>query len=740
MLKLIKYFKPYSVLILLTLFLLFGQAMAELSLPEYLSKIVNVGIQQKGIHNAVPESIRSGEMEKIFLFMNEQDIETVKDHYVLLDKSKLDASEYQQLIEDYPSLAQESIYILDTDKQSDINKLNNLLGRPIMIVANIEVNELTEYAPNEYVVPTGVDPFAYIASLTEEDYRHLMNLIDEKTKMLPQSIITQSAISYIAEEYKEAGVDVNSIQNTYILHTGGIMLLYALLGAAAAISVGFISARIAAGFARNIRLKIFEKVERYSNIEFDKFSTASLITRTTNDITQIQMIFMMMFRSFFYAPIIGIGAIVKALGEDVSLLWLIGAAVFVMVIMIATIFSISHPRFKLMQKLVDKLSLKTREMLSGLMVIRAFNAQRNEEEKFDKTNVELTKLNMFVNLIMVAMMPGMMLLMNGTMLGIIWFGARQVDFGTIQVGSMMAFMQYAMQVIMAFMMMSMAFNMLPRANVSANRIAEVLETGLSILDPPSPQSFDPDIKGKVEFRKVSFKYPDADEYVLKDISFKAEPGQTIAFIGGTGSGKSTLINLIPRFYDVTDGNILVNDTDIRTVTQHDLREKIGYVPQRNILFSGTIESNIKYGDETACEEEVKTAARIAQASEFIDHSADGLHMSVAQGGMNLSGGQKQRLSIARALARKPEIFILDDSFSALDFRTDAALRRALKSEIKDSTVLIVAQRISTIMNADQIIVLDQGRIVGIGKHRDLMEKCDVYREIALSQLSKEELA
>jgi ATP-binding cassette subfamily B protein len=520
---------------------------------------------------------------------------------------------------------------------------------------------------------------------------------------------------------------------------GLIMLGITLAGAIASVIVGFISARIAAGLGRDLRRRQFERVENFSSTEFDKFSTASLITRSTNDITQIQLLMVMLFRFVFYAPILGIGGIIKVLSLDRSMLWIIAAAVAMLLTLVGVMFLIAIPKFRSMQNLVDKLNLVTREFISGLMVIRAFNTQKSAEGKFDLANSDLTRVSLFVNRVLVFMMPVMMLIMNGSMLLIIWVGAHQVNIGAMQVGDVMAAIQYATQIIFAFLMISFVFIMLPRASVSAVRVSEVLDTQPVIKDPIEAEKFRNDLKGTVEFKDVSFRYPGAEEDVLKHISFTAKPGQTTAFIGSTGSGKSTLVNMIMRFYDVCEGEVMVDGTDVRNVSQHDLRDKIGYVPQQAVLFSGTIESNIKYGNEKASQPELEKFASIAQATEFITSSEKGYATVVAQGGTNLSGGQKQRLSIARALAKQPEIFVFDDSFSALDFTTDAALRRALKQETAQATVLIVTQRIGPVMGADQIIVLEDGAIAGVGTHQQLMKGSAVYREIALSQLSKEEL-
>jgi ATP-binding cassette subfamily B protein len=526
----------------------------------------------------------------------------------------------------------------------------------------------------------------------------------------------------------------------YILHTGLLMLLITGLSAASTIMVAFFASRTAAGVARDLRKDLFIRVQHFSNAEFDKFSTASLITRTTNDITQIQMLLVIMIRMVFYAPIMGIGGVFRALSKSVSMSWIIALAVIVLFGIISVLYSIAMPKFMLMQKLIDRLNLVTRENLSGIMVVRAFNNQKFEEERFDKANQDVTKVGLFVNRAMAILFPSMMLVMNGVTLLIVWVGAHQIENSSMRVGDMMAFMQYAIQIIFAFLMFSMLFIMIPRASVSAERIAEVLETEPSIKDPENPKQFDETQAGTVEFRNVSFKYPGAEDYALKDVSFKVLPGQTVGIIGRTGSGKSTLVNLILRFYDVTEGQVLVDGVDVREVKQEDLRRRIGYVPQKSWLFSGTIKSNLKYGNDLATEEDLIEAAEIAQAMEFINEKPKKFDTEIAQGGTNVSGGQKQRLSIARALVKKPEIYIFDESFSALDFRTEAALRKAIKEKLKGSTVIMVSQRVSTLFNADQIIVLEEGRVVGIGRHKDLMRTCPTYRDIALSQLKEEELA
>ena len=575
-------------------------------------------------------------------------------------------------------------------------------------------------------------PVAQLSQVTDK--------INTPFDALGERMVIQAAVGPVKDEYTALGMDTGRLQNSFILRVGGVMLLLALLSGVCTVAVVFVSSRIAAGIARDIRQDIFEKVSSFANTEFDKFSTASLITRSTNDITQIQMVVAVMVRIVFYAPIIAVGGIIRMMGKDSSMWWLIAVAVVVSLSIIVVIISISLPKYRRIQSLIDRLNLVARENLSGMMVIRAFNRQPFEEKRFDRTNLDLTADSLFVNRVMVVMMPLMMLIMNVLGLTIVWVGAHQVAEANMQVGDMMAVMQYAMQIVMAFLMLSTMIVVLPRASVSSDRIADVLETNPVIHDPPMPERFGQPFKGIIEFRNVSFRYPGAEEDALHDISFTALPGQTTALIGTTGAGKSTVANLIPRFYEVTDGVILINGKDIRRVTQHDLRDKIGYVPQKSILFSGTVESNLRYADENASAAGIQSAINIAQAAEFVSAYPEGTALAISQGGANVSGGQKQRLSIARALVKKPPIYIFDDSFSALDFRTDAALRRALKQETGDSTLLIVTQRVSTIKNAEQIIVLDEGRIVSQGTHAELMKTCNIYQEIAVSQLSREELA
>ena len=746
MLRLVKYLKPYVLLILLAIALLFVQANADLALPDYMSNIVNIGIQQGGVANAIPEAVRQTEMNRLTIFMSAGDKTRVLFDYTLVDKNSPD---YLADVKLYPDLAQEPIYVLNKIDSSETTWMDPVMGKSFLIVSGIQevLADPTKAAAiasslgfDLSKIPTGVDIFTILGQLPAAQLSQLSSTFDAKFAALGNSMIVQAAAAPVKAEYAALGMDTGKLSSDYIIHIGMLMLLLTLLSGTCTIIVGFLAARTAAGLARDLRRNVFNRVESFSSTEFDKFSTASLITRSTNDITQIQMVVIMMMRMVFYAPIIGIGGVIRAIGKSANMWWIIALAVVVLLGLILTVFSIALPKFKIIQSLIDRLNLVTRENLSGMMVIRAFNMQKFEEDRFDKANVAVTSNSLFINRVMVIMMPVMMMVMNGVTLLIIWVGAHQVAQSSIQVGDMMAFMQYAMQIVFAFLMLAMMFIILPRAAVSGDRIADVLETKPVINDPPVPSNFNEPFKGMVEFRNVSFRYPGAEEDVLHNISFTAQPGQTTALIGTTGSGKSTIVSLIPRFYDVTEGAVFVDGTDIREVTQHDLRARIGYVPQKGTLFSGTIETNLLYGDENASDEELKTAADISQATEFISTNPDGMQTEVAQGGMNVSGGQKQRLAIARALVKKAPIYIFDDSFSALDFKTDAALRKALKEHTGNSTMMIVTQRIATIKNAEQIIVLDEGNIVGKGSHDDLMKDCEVYRGIALSQLSMEELS
>jgi ATP-binding cassette, subfamily B, multidrug efflux pump len=739
MLNLIKHLKPFTWGVILIFLLLFGGAMADLSLPGYMAKIVNIGIQQNGVENQVPEAVRASEFDKLVLLMNSSDNEVATANYRLLDSSSLSDTDYTQYVGKYPLLSSTSLYVLNTTDKNKIKELDAIFGQVIPLVSGIELNGLTLPEGSGIQIPPGTDPFVFLSGQSTEQRTAIIDAATAQLQAVPESTLKQYSIIYIIAEYKAVGISISGIQTGYMFRIGGLMLLLTLASAASSVVVGYISAKIAAALGRNLRRKLFTRVESFSNTEFDKFSTASLITRSTNDITQIQMLMVMLFRFVFYAPIIGVGGIIKVLNADRSMLWIIAAAVGLLLTMMVIMFIVALPKFRSMQNLVDKLNLATRELLSGSLVIRAFNNQSHEEGKFDQANKEFTGVSLFINRVIVLLMPMMNLIMNGVMLLIIWIGAHQIDMGSMQVGDMMAFMQYAMQIIMAFLMISIVFIMLPRASVAVDRIEEVLQTEPVIKNPKSPRKFSGEKKGLVEFQDVSYRYPGAEEDVLKHITFSAKPGQTTAFIGSTGSGKSTLVNLIMRFYDVTDGKVMVDGMDVRDVNQHDLRDKIGYVPQKAVLFSGTIKGNIKYADEKLTDEEVAKFAETAQATEFISTSEKGMATAIAQGGTNLSGGQKQRISIARALAKKPEIYIFDDSFSALDYKTDAALRKALKEQTNQATVLIVTQRIGPIMGAEQIVTLDNGSIVGIGTHKELMESNPVYREIALSQLSEEEL-
>lgn len=674
-----KYLKKSAGYVVLIVALLFLQAYCDLSLPDYTSKIVNIGIQQSGIEDSVPEKIRKESLDQLKLLMNEKDKEAVSSLY----------------IED------EDTYILKENIASDDRSA---------------LNHIFE------------DTIASILNLSSEDLE--MN----------DSIITQAGIAFVRSEYEAVGEDIDAIQMRYILTSGLRMLGMALITMFCAVAVVFLSSKVAASLGHDLRNSVYRKVITFSSREYHKFSTASLITRCTNDIQQVQMVMAMMFRIVLYAPILGIGGVLRVLETDASMTWILALAVALILLVIFVLFQIAMPKFTVLQTLIDKLNLVTREILTGIPVIRAFSREKHEEERFEEANAILTKTNLFVNRCMTFMMPIMMLIMNGVSILIIYNGAFAVDSGTMQVGNVMAFIQYAMQIIMSFLMITAMSIMLPRANVAALRINDVLNTKVSVNDPEHPIVPSKDVRGTVEFDHVSFAYPEAGENVLTDISFKAEKGETVAIIGSTGSGKSTLVNLIPRFYDVTEGVVRVDGVDVREMTQKDVRSRLGYVPQKGILFSGTIDSNIRYGKPDISSQDVREAAKVAQATEFIEIKPEQYDSPIAQGGTNVSGGQKQRLSIARAIAKEPEILIFDDSFSALDFKTDSTLRKALKEHTKDTTTIIVAQRISTILNADKIIVLNDGEMAGIGTHKELMKNCEVYRQIAMSQLSEEELA
>ncbi|MEF2653590.1 MAG: ABC transporter ATP-binding protein [Blautia sp.] len=720
MLKLMKYLKKSVGSIVLIIGLLFLQAYCDLSLPDYTSKIINVGIQQKGIEDGVPEKIRESSLENLQLFMSQE------------DKTEI-SNAYKQ---------EDGIYVLHDDiTKEERENLNEIFCKPMLMLSGFSSDsEESQEMRSQMGIPEGADPAEVMAQLPAEALAGMTEEMDEKLKDMPESILTQAAVSYVYEEYADMGEDVDVIQMKYLLMSGGKMLFMALIIMMAAISVTFLSARVAASLGHDLRNSIYRKVMSFSSREYYKFSTASLITRSTNDVQQVQMVMAMIFRIVLYAPILGIGGVIRVLQTDASMTWILGVAVVLILAVIILLFMIAMPKFTKLQTLIDRLNLVSREILTGIPVIRAFSREKHEEERFEEANKTLTKTNLFVNRCMTFMMPVMMLIMNGVSVLIIYSGSHAVDNGTMQVGNVMAFIQYAMQIIMSFLMITAMSIMLPRANVAALRIDDILKTEVSIKDPENPEHTKEEAKGTVEFNHVSFAYPEAGENVLTDIHFKAKKGETVAIIGSTGSGKSTLVNLIPRFYDVTEGSVSVDGVDVRDMSQKELRDCIGYVPQKGVLFSGTIDSNIRYGKTDISEEEVKTAARIAQAQDFIEEKPKGYHSPIAQGGTNVSGGQKQRLSIARAIAKKPEIFIFDDSFSALDFKTDSRLRSALKENTKDATTIIVAQRISTILHADRIIVLDDGHMAGMGTHAELMKNCEVYRQIVMSQLSEEELA
>ena len=720
MIKLMKYLKKSAGYVVLIIALLFLQAYCDLSLPDYTSKIINVGIQQSGIEDNVPDKIRKTSMDSLKLFIDEDDQKTVDSFYE----------------EDG-----ENFVLKDKISSEDRDEIGSILAKPMMILSVFASDsDEMKAAFTKMGIPEGTDPVEVLPQMPEEARQQIAESFDEKLKDMPESIVTQAGVSYVKSEYEAMGEDVDAIQMHYIKISGVRMLGMALITMLCAISVVFLSSRVAATLGHDLRNAVYRKVITFSSREYHKFSTASLITRCTNDIQQVQQVMTMLFRIVLYAPILGLGGVIRVLNTDASMTWILGVAVLLILIVIFVLFQVAMPKFTILQTLVDKLNLVTREILTGIPVIRAFSREKHEEERFEEANRRLTKTNLFVNRCMTFMMPTMMLIMNGVSVLIIYSGAYAVDNGTMQVGNVMAFIQYAMQIIMSFLMITAMSIMLPRANVAALRINDVLTTEVSVNDPENPVQPAENVKGTVEFDHVSFAYPEAGENVLTDISFKAEKGETVAVIGSTGSGKSTLVNLIPRFYDVTEGSVKVDGIDVRDMTQKDVRARLGYVPQKGILFSGTIDSNIRYGKTDISADEVKEAAEVAQATEFIETKPQKYESPIAQGGTNVSGGQKQRLSIARAIAKKPEIFIFDDSFSALDFKTDSTLRRALKKHTKEATTIIVAQRISTILNADKIIVLDDGHMAGIGSHKELMKNCEVYRQIAMSQLSEEELA
>lgn len=744
MTKLAKYLKPFTLGFILAILLLFGQAMSDLNLPNFMSRIVNVGIQQSGIENAAPDAISINGMSLMTNFMTDDEAQLVDENYKLVYGSykNEDGEKYNSI---YPD-ADVQFYVKTTTDDAAQEELNDAFSSATATFMVI-IGDMAEQSGQESMTTT-------TTTSAEVDLTEIYQALP-MIKNLPQSAIDdarntaatkydtvkgQMGLVFAKAFYEELGVDMHAIQTAYIIKVGGLMLLIALLGGMATILVSLLSSRIAAGVAKNLRKSVFEKIESFSSAEFNKFSTASLITRCTNDITQIQLLLMIGIRMICYAPIMAVGGIIMAIGKSPSMSWIIAVACIAITGLIMVIMAIAMPKFKIIQKLVDRLNLVARENLSGMMVIRAFATQSHEKQRFEEANGDLTKTNLFVTRVMAFLMSGIMLVMNGITLIVVWVGAHQIANSGLQIGDMMAFMQYAMQIIMSFMMISMMFIFVPRAAVSAVRIAEVLETENKILDPKEPKDFDETKKGLVEFKDVFFRYEGAKEYALSDINFTAYPGQTTAIIGSTGSGKSTIANLLLRFYEVSKGSVKVDGVDVRDVMLKDLRERIGYVPQKGVLISGTIASNLRYGRKDATDEEIQTAAEVAQATEFIEEKEEKYDSNIAQGGANVSGGQKQRLSIARALVKNPEIFIFDDSFSALDYKTDVTLRKALKEHTGESTVIVVGQRVSTIMNAQQIIVLDKGKIVGIGTHRELLKTCPQYYEIASSQLSQEELA
>ena len=747
--NLFKYAASYWKAMIAIVLILVVQAYCDLSLPAYTSDIVNVGIQQGGIEDEVPRQIATEEMEKLLLFVSEDDQQTVMDAYT----------------EDNTSYKKEAYVLKDSvaEEENTMENLKDILQIPMMMTSGIESGSDTtkqmedklkeqmsqgmaqsmpqseSQTESQSVSLDDMSMFDLLKMLPAEQRATMVEKIEEQMSEMPDTILDQASVSFCRSAYKDLGMDMDQTQIHYLLKTGGQMAALALLGMVASIMVAFLASRVGASAGRDLRSGVFHKVVGFSNNEFNHFSTASLITRSTNDIQQIQMLIVMLLRMVLYAPILAIGGVLQVMKTNVSMSWIIGLAVIIIAFVVLLLFLVVMPKFKVLQNLVDKLNLVTREILTGLPVIRAFSTEKHEEERFDDANRTLTKTNLFVNRAMTFMMPVMMLVMNGVSVLIVWTGAHGISDGQMQVGDMMAFIQYTMQIIMGFLMLCMISIMLPRAAVAADRVEEVLKSETMIHDPKQEKHFPEDGKGVLTFDHVSFRYPGADEDVLEDITFTAKPGETTAIIGSTGSGKSTLVNLIPRFYDVTSGDITLDGVDIREVKQQELREKLGYVPQKGVLFSGDIASNIMFGNSHGSDDEMIEAAEIAQATEFIDTKPEKYKSPISQGGSNVSGGQKQRLSIARAIAKHPQVFIFDDSFSALDYKTDVTLRRALAEKTSGSTVLIVAQRISTILHAEQIIVLDEGKVAGKGTHAELLKNCPVYREIAESQLSRKEL-
>ncbi len=743
MLKLLKLLNKSIAALIFVVILLALQAVCDLSLPTYTSDIINVGIARGGIIDTVPKVIRSSQYDKLSLFMTDTEKTAAADHFTLLSKDNVSDKEWSDYLDEYPALSSEELYLWDGSNETEVSEAMSI---PMMLLYGF-TNEETSAQMTQQVLsqlPAQLtqgsnDLFAILPLMPEEARTGLVTKLREGAQAYPVMMLTAGASTYIKSEYEAIGLNIDRIQINYILSVGLKMIGLAFAAMVASVLVTFLAARIAAKMGRTIRSNVFRKVLSFSNKEMDQFSTASLITRSTNDIQQVQMMIVMLIRIAIYAPILAVGGVLKVMNTNSSMSWVLGVGVGAIFLLIALLYVVAMPKFKIMPKLIDRINLVMREIITGLPVIRAFSTVEHEEKRFDKANVDLTKNSLFVNRAMTFMFPVLMMIMNLTSILIIWVGADKIDAGTMQVGDMIAFIQYTMQIIMSFLMLTMLSIMVPRASVAAKRIDEILVTETAITDPDREELVSSSQKGVLEFKNVNFRYPGAEEDVLSDISFIAKPGETTAIIGSTGSGKSTLINLVPRFYDITGGSILLNGTDIRKMKQHTLREKLGYVPQKGVLFTGTIESNINFGVTDAEEATTMQAARISQAEEFINDKPEGYESPISEGGTNVSGGQKQRLSIARAIAKMPELYIFDDSFSALDYKTDAKLRRTLKEELSDSTVLIVAQRISTIMSAEQILVLDEGRIVGKGTHKELLKNCEVYQQIASSQLSEEEL-
>lgn len=703
-----------------------------------MSKIVTNGIQAGGFDSPVADVFSDETFKHLLVFADDEQKKTIESSYTYTSYENLK----DNFKEEFPKL--KNAYVLNDLSKDEKSQLESALIKPMLMVSSIDSMDKNskEYQERFGNLPADMDIYQVFSMMDANTKKEMTKKIDTQIDAMGESTMLIAGGNGVKTEYLALGADVDSIQTRYILSSGLIMLAIALLGSVAAMISAFLSSRVGAGVARDLRKAVFEKVESFSNTEFNKFSTASLITRTTNDITQVQMLMIMLLRIVLFAPMMGVGALYKAITHSTSMTWIILLILLVISGVLFVLIKVVMPKFKIIQSLIDRLNLTMRENLSGVLVIRAFGNEKHSEDRFDRANDDLTKVNLFVNRAMATLMPIMMFIMNIATVLVVWVGAQQLDLGNIAIGDMMAFIQYAMHIIMSFLFIAMIFIMIPRASVAAGRVYEVLSTDLSIKDPDDAKEFNASQKGLVEFKDVTFQYPGAHEAVLSHISFTAEPGKTTAFIGSTGSGKSTLINLIPRFYDVTEGSVTIDGVDVRDVKQHDLRELIGVVPQKGVLFSGTIRSNLQYGAHDASDEELSEVIRIAQAKEFVDDKPKGLSEEISQGGTNVSGGQKQRLAIARALAKNPEILIFDDSFSALDFKTDAILRKELSklTEKTKNTVLIVGQRIASIMDADQIIVLDKGKIVGKGTHKELMETCQVYQEIAYSQLSKEELA